>query len=396
MMPRSLLWLPALLLLHSAQAQTLLQRTLNNDTMPNLVPNGSFEQVKRIQCAWTQEARKFNEDVMVGWNSPTETTPDLFSTKADADCWSHPAKRSKGQASPRTGENMAGIKVYGRGNTPTYWHEYLQIELPEALEAGKRYVVELYALRANFSNIACNNLGLYLSPVAVRTRDCLPLYYAPQMRAEKVLDGGWDRVGGVIEAKGDERFLLIGNFCSDQLTANEKKDSGERGAYYFIDDVAIRLAPANMKVTEPPVVCAPPPPKPRVEDHASTKKVDILNVEPEVGKHVRLDNIVFDFDKSTLKPESEKELNSVLDLLTDYPFLRIEIQAHTDDQGDDAYNQRLSDARAKAVVDWLIAKKVDAPRLVAKGYGETKPLVPNTNEESRAKNRRVEFEVIER
>lgn len=383
-------------LLGTGSAQSLIQRTLNNDTMPNLVPNPGFELVKRQQCAWTQEARKFNEEVMIGWNSPTETTPDHFSMKADADCWSNPAKKSKGRAAPRTGDCMAGIKVYGKGNTPTYWHEYLQIELPDPLEAGKRYVCEFHTLRAVFSNIAANNLAMYLSPVAVKTRDCLPLYYPAQIREDDVIENGWHKVSGVIEAKGDERFVLIGNFCSDELTANKKMPEGERGAYYFIDDVNIRLAPSNAKPTAPPSVCQPPPPKPRVEDHASSKKVDILNVEPEVGKRIRLDNIQFDFDKAELKPESEDELETVLDLLTDYPLMRIEIEAHTDDQGADDYNLKLSEARAKAVADWLIKKKVDAVRITWKGYGETKPLATGTTEADRALNRRVEFKVVER
>lgn len=377
-------------------AQNLLQRTLNNDTMPNLVPNPGFEQVKRQQCAWTQEARKFNEEVMIGWNSPTETTPDHFSIKADADCWSNPAKKSKGRAAPRTGDCMAGIKVYGKGNTPTYWHEYLQIELPEALEAGKRYVAEFYTLRAVFSNVAANNLAMYLSAVPVKTRDCLPLYYPAQIREDDVIGDGWHKVSGVIEAKGDERYVVIGNFCSDQLTQNRKMPEGERGAYYFIDDVNIRLAPEGMKTTPVPMVCVPPPPKQRVEDHASTKQVAILDVEPEVGKRIRLDNITFDFDKAELKPGSEDEMQSVLDLLTDYPMMRIDIEAHTDDQGADDYNLKLSEARAKAVADWLIKKKVEAERITWKGYGESKPLVKGVTEADRAQNRRVEFKVVER
>jgi outer membrane protein OmpA-like peptidoglycan-associated protein len=72
--------------------------------------------------------------------------------------------------------------------------------------------------------------------------------------------------------------------------------------------------------------------------------VDLYEVEPEVGKSIRLDNIFFDFDKAVIKSESETELNKVADLLTDYPFMRIEISAHTDDQGTDAYNLQLSDA----------------------------------------------------
>lgn len=395
-MIRTSLIIACIALANISGAQNLLQRALNNDTMPNLVPNPGFEQVKRQQCAWTQEARKFNEEVMIGWNSPTETTPDHFSIKADADCWSNPAKKSKGRAAPRTGDCMAGIKVYGKGNTPTYWHEYLQIELPEPLEAGKRYVAEFYTLRAVFSNVAANNLAMYLSAVPVKTRDCLPLYYPAQVREDDVIGDGWHKVSGVIEAKGDERYVVIGNFCSDQLTQNRKMPEGERGAYYFIDDVNIRLAPEGMKTTPVPMVCVPPPPKQRVEDHASTKQVAILDVEPEVGKRIRLDNITFDFDKAELKPGSEDEMQSVLDLLTDYPMMRIDIEAHTDDQGADDYNLKLSEARAKAVADWLIKKKVDAERITWKGYGESKPLVKGITEADRAQNRRVEFKVVER
>lgn len=395
-MIRTSILIASIALANVGSAQNLLQRTLNNDTMPNLVPNPGFELVKRQQCAWTQEARKFNEEVMIGWNSPTETTPDHFSMKADADCWSHPAKKSKGRATPHTGDAMAGIKVYGKGNTPTYWHEYLQIELPEPLRAGTRYVAEFYTLRAVFSNVAANNLGIYLSAVPVKTRDCLPLYYPAQVREEDVIENGWHKVSGVIEAKGDERFVVIGNFCSDQLTQNKKMPEGERGAYYFIDDVNIRLAPEGMKTTPVPMVCVPPPPKQRVEDHTSTKEIAILDVEPEVGKRIRLDKIHFDFDKAELKPESDDEMGSVVDLLTDYPLMRIDIEAHTDDQGTDDYNLKLSEARAKAVADWLIKKKVDAERITWKGYGESKPLVKGITEADRAQNRRVEFKVVER
>ncbi|MBL8001770.1 MAG: OmpA family protein [Flavobacteriales bacterium] len=377
-------------------AQNILQRTLNNDTMPNLVPNPGFEVTKRVQCAWTQQARKFNEEVMVDWMSPTETTPDLFSTTADKDCWGHPAKRTNGKALPHGGSNMCGIKVYGRGNTPTHWHEYLQVALPEALQGGTRYVVECWVLRASFSNEASNNIGIALHDVPVKTRDCLPLYITPVVNEEKLVKGGWHKVSGVIEAAGNERYLLIGNFYSDETTVHERQPDGERGAYYFIDDVNVRIAPSGMALTPKPKASVPPPPKVKVEDHASSAKVDILNVEPAVGTRIRLDNIFFDFDKATLKPESQAEIDKVTDLLTDYPHLRIEIEAHTDDQGSDAYNLKLSEDRAKAVVDALVKEKIEVERLAWKGYGETKPLAPNTTEEGRAKNRRVEFRVVER
>ncbi|MBK9420909.1 MAG: OmpA family protein [Flavobacteriales bacterium] len=379
-------------------AQNILQRTLNNDTMPNLLTNPGFEEVLKVPCAWTQQAEKFNTEVMVGWNSPTETTPDLFSTRADAKCWSNPAKRTNGKTSPHGGNNMAGIKTWGKGATPSFWHEYLQIELPKALEPGKRYVVECWVQRANFSNEASNNIGLVLTAQAVHTRDNLPLYITPQVNEEELLSASrWKKVGGVIDAQGDERFLIIGNFYSDDATLHERQPQGERGAYYFIDDVNIRLAPPGMELTPRPKESLPPPPKVVVADHASTKETPLAKVEPPpVGKSIRLDNIGFDFGKATLTPESKTELDELADMLTDYPRMHIVVEGHTDDVGSDASNMTLSEDRAKAVFTFLRDRKVEAERSAWKGYGETKPLVPNDSEEHRALNRRVEFKVVER
>lgn len=395
---RHLLLSLALLAMPSLFAQNVLQRTLNNDTMPNLVPNPGFEEFKRVPCVWTQQARKFNEELMVSWSSPTETTPDLFTTQADADCWTHPAKRTDGKASPRGGTAMAGIKIWGKGNTPTFWHEYLQVPLPEALEAGTRYVVECWALRANFSEQASNNIGLYLSSVPVKTRDNLPLYYTPHVNADEMVKGTrWKKVSGVIEAKGDERYLLIGNFYSDEATLHEQQERGERGAYYFIDDVNVRIAPPGADVTPRPKESTPPAPKVIVADHASTKEVELPRTEPpEVGKRIRLDNIGFEFAKATLTPESKQELDQLADMLIDYPLMRIEVEGHTDDIGSDASNMVLSQDRAQAVVDFLRKRKVEKERITAQGYGETRPLVPNDNEANRALNRRVEFRVTEK
>lgn len=388
----------ALLLAPHASAQNVFQRALNNDTMPNLVTNPGFEDVKKVPCSWTQEAAKFNNDVMTGWSSPTETTPDLFSTRAPSDCWANPAKRTQGKTSPHGGTNMVGIKIWGKGNSPTYWHEYLQTTLPEPLKAGERYIVECWVQRANFSNEASNNIGMRLAALPVKTRDNLPLYLTPQVNAEEVIDAkGWRKVSGVIEANGDERYLMIGNFYGDDATLHKQQPQGERGAYYFIDDVSLRVAPAGTALTPKPKESMPPPPKVIVADHASTKDVELPKVEPpSVGKSIRLDNIGFEFAKATLTPESKTELDELADMLIDYPLMRIEVEGHTDDVGSDASNLTLSEARAKAVVDFLRNRKVEKERITWKGYGETKPLVPNDSEEHRTLNRRVEFRVVEK
>ena len=107
--------------------------------------------------------------------------------------------------------------------------------------------------------------------------------------------------------------------------------------------------------------------------------------------HVALYGVLFDFNKSTLQPASDAVLQQVADLLVKGKTLKVEVQGHTDNVGGDAYNQTLSEARARAVVDWLTRHGVAAARLSANGYGKTKPVADNNTDEGRAKNRRVEI-----
>ena len=107
--------------------------------------------------------------------------------------------------------------------------------------------------------------------------------------------------------------------------------------------------------------------------------------------HVALDGVLFDFNKSTLQPSSDAALQPAANLMSTDKALKLEVQGHTDNVGNDAYNQTLSEARAKAVVTWLTQHGVAADRLTAKGYGKTKPVADNGSDEGRAKNRRVEI-----
>jgi outer membrane protein OmpA-like peptidoglycan-associated protein/tetratricopeptide (TPR) repeat protein len=119
-----------------------------------------------------------------------------------------------------------------------------------------------------------------------------------------------------------------------------------------------------------------------------------IGLQPiEVNASVILNNIFFDVNKFDLKPASQIELDRLVQLLNENPSLKIEIGGHTDNAGKPADNLALSNNRAKAVVTYLTGKGVAATRLVAKGYGETKPVAVNTTEEGRAKNRRTEMKV---
>ncbi len=122
-----------------------------------------------------------------------------------------------------------------------------------------------------------------------------------------------------------------------------------------------------------------------------------LYLQPiEVGLTVRLKNIFFDFDKTTLKQESFTELDKVVDFLKRNSSVEIEISGHTDNKGSDDYNINLSQGRSQSVVDYLTSQGIDSQRLSARGYGEGKPIDTNDTDAGRANNRRVEFTVLKK
>lgn len=111
------------------------------------------------------------------------------------------------------------------------------------------------------------------------------------------------------------------------------------------------------------------------------------------GKPIVLRNVFFETGSASLRPESAAELDRLATLLTQFPTLRIQINGHTDNVGNDATNQTLSEQRAKSVQDYLIGKSIDPARLKFKGFGESKPIESNDTTEGKARNRRTEFEV---
>jgi len=123
-------------------------------------------------------------------------------------------------------------------------------------------------------------------------------------------------------------------------------------------------------------------------------KVDILLSPVEAGSKIVLNNIFFEFGKANLLSQSKVELDKVFKFLEKNPTVRVEIGGHTDDVGDDASNQTLSEKRAAAVVEHLVKLGIDAARLESKGYGEKMPLATNATETGRAINRRTEFKIL--
>jgi peptidoglycan-associated lipoprotein len=121
----------------------------------------------------------------------------------------------------------------------------------------------------------------------------------------------------------------------------------------------------------------------------------------EKGRTFVLNNIYFEYNESYIRADAAKELDKLVTLLNDNPDLKIEMGSHTDSVASDAYNIELSQRRAESTVSYLIKKGIDATRLEAKGYGESKPIARNTNPDGsdnptgRQRNRRTEFKILE-
>lgn len=149
--------------------------------------------------------------------------------------------------------------------------------------------------------------------------------------------------------------------------------TGCGGAMTFSD-------PSALVVTgEPPAPAAPEP-------AAAPKRVEVT-----ADQIVITEKIQFDVNKTTIKPESHSLLDEITGVMKDNPrLLKISIDGHTDSDGSDAHNQKLSQGRAEAVMHYLVEHGIDSGRLTARGFGEQKPIASNDTAEGKEKNRRVE------
>lgn len=187
-------------------------------------------------------------------------------------------------------------------------------------------------------------------------------------------------------------FANIGGGAKYYFTDNFYARAGVE-AQYNIDQGDTEWAPSvgigmnfggGSKPAAAPVAVAAvePTPEPVV---AAEEPVELVRVELDVK---------FDFDKAQVKPESYGDIKNLADFMNQYPQTTTVVEGHTDSKGSDAYNQKLSERRASAVRDVLVNQYgVDASRVNAAGYGESRPVADNATDAGRAVNRRVEAEV---
>jgi outer membrane protein OmpA-like peptidoglycan-associated protein len=173
-------------------------------------------------------------------------------------------------------------------------------------------------------------------------------------------------------------FGLIG--CSISLSGSAKATADGSGA------IIEGAQPIVVQADQPKLPEAPPPPPPPKPTKAKL-----------VGKKIVItEKVMFEYNKAKIKVESNDLLNEVAEIIKKYPSLKkIAVEGHTDADGSDKYNKKLSQKRADAVKKFLVAAGIEEDRLEATGYGEEKPIADNETDEGKEKNRRVEFNILE-
>lgn len=335
----------------------------------NLVPNASFENY-----------RKKSSDVRraIPWR-PIETIDyyhNPLSNDTTADKGAH------------SGNCYTGFRFRKK------YKEFLQVKLAEPLHRGTIYEFSMYARIAWWSNCSLGSFGALFTKGGYRGQyDAVKNSMVDTVCKSGGLKNGtrWFVIKGYYKADGGEKYITIGNF-----SPKIKKDMHRFGfewykpkeAYYFVDDIRLAKAPQFEEKVEVEIVGS----SPQKSEEDST-----LQVKPniQVGEKVSLNNIFFEDGRYYLLPESYIELNKLARYLIRNPGIIIQINGHSDNKGLKIKNQHISELRAREVFEYLIKKGVQN-KMYFKGYGGTQPVADNSTDIGRAKNRRVEFEIIKK
>lgn len=424
---------------------------------PNLVKNAGFEELAKPVTTWDQldratgwsNANKGSVDVFakgahfVGIpDNDLGTGTTAFEGEHYAGFVAYKDDQRKNWKRVLSGKEDPFKPAYQQ------YSEYLQTALSGPLTAGQQYDVAFRVKLANGSDRAVSGIGAYCSPTELTYKHRHFLAEKPQVSTTQVVNDkqNWTEVKGTFTADGTEKYLIIGAFTNggfDKTKVIEGADS--QRAYYYIDGVSLSIHPepdtdgdgvpdkddrcpkeaglASLGgcpdrdgdgIADAMDAC---PDKagpanfhgcpdtdgdgiPDNEDRCPTVAgVASMKGCPEIKEETKklferaLTGIKFETGKSVIKKESFGILDQVVKVMQENPSYNLEIHGHTDSQGDDAKNMKLSEDRAAAVRTYLEKKGVAANRLKSFGHGETMPVADNNTAAGRAQNRRVEFKV---
>lgn len=336
------------------------------DIQKNVVPNGSFENYRKKSGSIRQA---------IPWQQIASV--DFYQEPLSNDTSAHKGAHS--------GTCFAGLRYQKK------YKEFMQVKLAEPLHRGSTYEFEMYVRLAWWSNASLKSIGALFTKAGYKSQgDVVKTAMIDTVVKKGSLIGNyqWFRVSGRYLADGGEKYITIGNFSPaikrDMARMNVFK-FGFKEAYYFIDDVSLVRAKEPVEKVKVEIVGS----------FSVDEQDSVLQVKKNirVGEKVQLRNIFFENGRYYLLPESYAELNKLAQYLIRNPKMEVQINGHSDNSGSRSKNQKLSELRAREVFEYLIKKGVQN-KLYFKGYGSSLPVAGNDTDADRAKNRRVEFEII--
>ncbi len=362
-----------------------------------------------------------------GVSSPTELKADLYSSSTTGDVGV--PKNIMGVEDPIKddgGKNYAGICLYKPGKAAVE-RTYITIPLKKdkedvTLKKGLTYCVEFSVSLSESSKFAVNNIAAHFSKETPANGGPGPIYTVEKVmkgQTNKIYSGffGWEKVCNIYTAKGDEKFITIGNFDKNEATqfmaVKKPKDSEVdqlAQAYYYIDNVIIKLVD---KPEDCPCYNATPP---KLETTFSTliyTKTPELTPKMTPAQKIEAHIAYFRFGKAAFSDNAKEMMNYVIGEMKANPTMRIEIEGHNDSKEDSAAEIRSTEIkgdekneyedmdrqRVNAVVKYFVGQGIDKSRLVEsfKGAEVANPEIDEVNDDEElkdAKNRRVNFRII--
>jgi outer membrane protein OmpA-like peptidoglycan-associated protein len=343
----------------------------------NLILNGNLE-------LYNKQNRYFPLRHIKYWNNPTLASTDYQSKKYH---WKHISN-----INAFSGNIYLGLSLIGRKD----YSEYATCKIKEKLIKDSLYCLTLYVavLKSNWigqKELYFPELDVLFSNKRIKEFSKKPLYPKYKASIKNIGNypisnvGFWEKRSAVYIAKGGENFITFGVLSNSDTYRNITEYDGKFSSYIAIDKLnLIQISDSsNCSCNN------------KRRNFSILEKSDSIGVKSAIikkGLILRFNKLNFNTGNYQLDTSSIEELDQLYTILEGDTSLKIIINGHTDSEGNAKSNQRLSEKRAKSVVEYLIDKGIAQDRISYKGYGSSYPISTNETKEGRAKNRRVEVE----
>lgn len=370
----------------------------------NLVPNGSFESKEKSPKRLGSIANAS------GWTSPTGVRADFFLPSKVQDINS--PDNIYGTEDAKDGNNYAGVVTYSYGNKVP--RSYAMTKLDAPMKKGLKYCVKFNVSLAEASKYGSNNIGAHFTnkdrtteakvPIIADDNKNLLMHFDNTMTIQTARYN-WSEICGVYTAQGNEKYITIGNFFSDEDTKYErmKKDPKVKAkqiiaAYYYIDDISVVLIDEEKGEK---CDCA-------VEDAGDSysaliyQRVFDINEDMSDKEKVEEHEVFFAFGRNDLSKEGKTSLDFIAETMKANSSMRLEIAGHNNAEEDTVGEEKekyanMDSKRISAVMQYLIDAGIDKGRLLSAQKGSTEPKESgdeiDDEEMVQAKSRRVTFKV---